>query len=577
VPGPPSEPWWRRAVVYQVYPRSFADGDGDGVGDLAGLTQRLDHIAALGVDVLWLSPVYRSPHDDNGYDISDYHDVDPTFGTLAQLDALLDAVHARGMKLIMDLVVNHTSDEHPWFAEARSAVDAPRRDWYWWRPPRPGFAPGEPGAEPTNWRSYFSGPVWELDAASGEYYLHLFSRKQPDLNWENPEVRRAVHAMMRWWLDRGVDGFRMDVINMISKDPALPDGAVGGAPDGLGDGRPHFLDGPRIHEFLAEMHREVFAGRPERLLTVGEMPGVTIEQARLYTDPARAEVDMVFQFEHVELDHGPGGKWDVRPLRLTDLKASLGRWQAGLADVGWNSLYLGNHDQPRAVSRFASDAPEHRVRAAKMLATLLHLHRGTPYVFQGDELGMANFPWSSLEQFRDIESVNHAAAALGRGEAPDAVLAALRAMSRDNARTPMQWDASPHAGFTRGTPWLPVHPDHVTVNAEAARADPDSVFHHVRRLIELRHTEAIVTDGDVVMLLPDDERVYAFLRRLGDEAWLVLANVSGDAVTPAVPDAAAWAAAEVVLGEPAADDGTLALRPWEGRVSRRGPAAAPRA
>jgi len=423
----------------------------------------------------------------------------------------------------------------------------------------------------------FSESAWTWDEATGEYYLHLFAASQPDLNWENPEVRRAVHAMMRWWLDRGVDGFRMDVINMISKDPALPDGAVGGAPDGLGDGRPHFLDGPRIHEFLAEMHREVFAGRPERLLTVGEMPGVTIEQARLYTDPARAEVDMVFQFEHVELDHGPGGKWDVRPLRLTDLKASLGRWQAGLADVGWNSLYLGNHDQPRAVSRFASDAPAHRVRAAKMLATLLHLHRGTPYVFQGDELGMANFPWSSLEQFRDIESVNHAAAALGRGEAPDAVLAALRAMSRDNARTPMQWDASPHAGFTRGTPWLPVHPDHVTVNAEAARADPDSVFHHVRRLIELRHTEAIVTDGDVVMLLPDDERVYAFLRRLGDEAWLVLANVSGDAVTPAVPDAAAWAAAEVVLGEPAADDGTLALRPWEGRVSRRGPAAAPRA
>jgi oligo-1,6-glucosidase len=333
--GDGREPWWKAAVVYQIWPRSFADGDGDGIGDLAGITARLDYLATLGVDVVWLSPVYPSPQDDAGYDISDYQDIDPTFGSLEQFDALLRAAHERGMKLVMDLVVNHTSDEHPWFVESRSSRDNPKRDWYWWRPPRAGMAPGEPGAEPTNWRSFFSGPTWELDARNGEYYLHLFARKQPDLNWENPEVREAVFAMMRWWLDRGVDGFRMDVINMISKDPALPDGHS--QHGRLGDGTPHFLNGPRIHEFLQEMHREVFVTHGGRLLNVGEMPGVTVDEARLYTDPRRGEVDMVFQFEHVQLDRGDS-KWDVRPLDLRELKASLNRWQVGLADVGWNSL-----------------------------------------------------------------------------------------------------------------------------------------------------------------------------------------------------------------------------------------------
>jgi oligo-1,6-glucosidase len=303
VPGAESEPWWKSAVVYQIWPRSFADGDGDGIGDLAGITSRLDYLAALGVDVLWLSPIYPSPQDDAGYDISDYQDIDPTFGTLEEFDALLVAVHERGMRLVMDLVVNHTSDEHPWFAESRSGPDSPKRDWYWWRPPRAGMRAGEPGAEPTNWRSVFSGSAWELDERSGEYYLHLFSRKQPDLNWENAQVREAVYAMMRWWLDRGVDGFRMDVINFISKDPALPDGPVLG--DGpYGDGSGAYVGGPRIHDFLQEMHREVLGGRPERLLTVGEMPGVTVQEARLFTDPARGEVDMVFQFEHVQVDQG---------------------------------------------------------------------------------------------------------------------------------------------------------------------------------------------------------------------------------------------------------------------------------
>ncbi|HWK28459.1 MAG TPA: alpha-glucosidase, partial [Solirubrobacter sp.] len=355
--------WFHRAVVYQIYPRSFADSDGDGIGDLGGISAHLDHLAELGVDVLWLSPIYPSPQHDAGYDISDYRDIEPVFGTLAQFDELLAGVHARGMKLIMDLVVNHTSDEHPWFAESRSSVDSPKRDWYWWRP--------EPA---TPWRSFFSGPTWTRDDATGEYYLHLFSSKQPDLNWENPEVREAIYELMRWWLDRGVDGFRVDVSNMLSKDLSVP------GPDG-------YLRGPRLHEFLGEMHAAVYAGRPG-LLTVGEMPTVTVDEARLFTDPARRELDMVFTFEHVQLDQG-ASKWEHVPLELPRLKRTLARWQTGLADVGWNSLYWNNHDQPRAVSRFGDDG-EHRVAAAKMLGTVLHLQRGTPYVYQGEELGMTN-------------------------------------------------------------------------------------------------------------------------------------------------------------------------------------------
>src|SRR3954463_13559022 len=404
-----TDPWWKSAVVYQIYPRSFADADGDGMGDLRGIIDHLDHLAGLGVDVVWLSPVYPSPQDDNGYDISDYQDIDPMFGTLEIFDELLAGVHARGMKLVMDLVVNHTSDEHPWFVESRSGPDSPKRGWSWWRPSRGGMAAGDPGAEPTNWASFFSGSVWELDEASGEDYLHLFDTKQPDLNWENPEVRQAVHAMMRWWLDRGVDGFRMDVINMISKDVG-PDGHLHDGPPipgtSLGNGSASYLCGPRIHEYLHEMHREVFTGHDSRLLLVGEMPGVTVEEAQLFTDPARAEVDMVFQFEHVGLDPG-GTKWDLRPLHMRAPKASFGRGQAGLAEAGWNSLYWDNHDQPRAVSRFGDDSPEHRVASAKTLATVLHLHRGTPYVYQGEELGMTNAGFASIEEYADLESLNH--------------------------------------------------------------------------------------------------------------------------------------------------------------------------
>jgi oligo-1,6-glucosidase len=568
---PVNSAWWTSAVVYQVYPRSFADGDGDGIGDLPGLLARLDYLAELGVDVVWLSPVYPSPQDDNGYDISDYQGIDPTFGTTADFDAVLTGMHERGMKLVMDLVVNHTSDEHPWFVESRSSTDNPKRDWYWWRPARDGMAAGDPGAEPTNWSSFFSGSTWELDPASGEYFLHLFSRKQPDLNWENPQVRTAIYEMMRWWLDRGVDGFRMDVINMISKDPALPDGRVLPGGGALGDGTEHYLFGPRIHEFLQEMHQEVFAGRDAALLTVGEMPGVTVEEAQRFTDPQRGEVDMVFQFEHMSIDQG-SSKWDVQPFDLRALKASLGRWQAGLAEIGWNSLYWNNHDQPRVVSRFGDDG-EYRVQAAKLLGTILHLHRGTPYVYQGEELGMTNFPFTSIEEFRDIESLNHYAEAVAHGRPAEQVMAGLRAMSRDNARTPMQWNASPQAGFGSPKPWLAVNPNYAEVNAEAAVADPDSVFHHYRRLIELRHTEPTVAHGDFTMLLAEHEHVYAFARRLGEVELLVLGNFSADIekIYPAGNfDPASWSSAELVLGNYSPPEpGELSLRPWEARVYRR--------
>lgn len=566
---PPRErQWFHSAVVYQVYPRSFQDSDGDGIGDLRGVIRRLDYLATLGIDVLWLSPIYASPQDDNGYDISDYQDIDPTFGTLADFDDLVAQAHARGIRIVMDLVVNHTSDEHPWFVESRASKDSAKRDWYWWRPPREGMDAGAPGAEPTNWQSFFSGPAWELDEATGEYYLHLFSRKQPDLNWENPQVREAVYAMMRWWLDRGVDGFRMDVINMISKDLPLRDGRVlDHGP--YADGSPFYICGPRIHEFLQEMHREVFAGRPEKLLTVGEMPAVTVDEAVLFTDPARHEVDMVFQFEHVGLDHGEH-KWDRRPLELAELKASLGRWQAGLAEVGWNSLYWNNHDQPRAVSRFGNDG-RYRVESAKLLATVLHLHRGTPYVYQGEELGMTNVPFEDAQAFLDIESVNYYRAALGLGRSPEEVLEALREGSRDNARSPVQWDASPHAGFTTGEPWFPVNPNHVEINADTELADPDSVFHHYRRLIELRHSDPVVADGDFHMLLPEHPAIYAFTRSLDTQTVLVVANFSSDDQRlEGLPAEEDWGAAELVLGNyPDPGAGLPPLRPWEARVYRR--------
>jgi oligo-1,6-glucosidase len=562
---------WRRWVVYQIYPRSFADASGDGVGDLQGVLSRVDYLHRLGVDVLWLSPVYSSPMDDNGYDISDYTDIDPLFGTLADLDELITELHKKNMKLVMDLVVNHTSDEHPWFVESRSSRDNPKRDWYWWRDPRPGTVPGIPGAEPTNWESYFSGPTWDWDEKTGQYYLHLFSRKQPDLNWENPEVRQAVYAMMRWWLDRGVDGFRMDVINMISKDTSLPDATP--RPGSLyGPGQQFFIGGPRNHEFLQEMHREVFAGRDAHVLTVGEMPGVTIEDGVRFTDPARPELDMVFQFQHVSLDIGTN-KFDPVPLELPKLKASMAAWQYGMAERGWNSLYFGNHDQPRSLSRFGDDRPAHRVAAAKTLATVLHLHRGTPYVYQGDELGMANAPLKVITDYRDIEALRFYTEATERGDDLAVLLLAMAKMSRDLARTPVQWNASPGAGFTTGTPWLAVNPDHVTVNAAAQVDDPASVFAHYRRLAALRHEDPVVTDGEFELLLPEHPAIWAFLRRTPTAELLVAANFSAEPTAVRLPVDSGWSAAPAVVTShpdaPRQPPPDLRLRPWESAVWRR--------
>jgi oligo-1,6-glucosidase len=544
--------WWKNAVVYQIYPRSFADSDGDGLGDIEGIISKLDYLADLGVDVLWLSPIYTSPQDDNGYDISDYQSIDPMFGSLEQFDRLITEVHHRGMNLIMDLVVNHTSDEHPWFQESRDP-DSPKRDWYWWRVSDDG--------PPNNWGSIFSGSAWQFDDKSQAYYLHLFTRKQPDLNWENPEVRSAVYAMMNWWLDRGVDGFRMDVINLISKVPGLPDGDV--APGELhADGSPYYANGPRLHEYLQEMNREVFAYRDADMLTVGETPGVSVEQARLMTDLQRRELDMVFQFEHMELDHG-NTKWDHRTLALPVLKRNLAKWQYGLAEAGWNSLYWNNHDQPRVVSRFGNS--EYWYGSATLLAAVLHLHKGTPYIYQGEELGMTNSAFTAIDQYRDIEAINYFREAVdGKGEDPATVLAAMQEVARDNARTPMQWTDGPQAGFTTGEPWLPVNPNHTRINAAAQVGDPRSVFSFYRRLSELRHSDPVVQRGVFELLLADDPVLWVFTRTLGNEQLLVVANLSDQVVALPVDSRG-----ETVIGN--YDDlvGDQ-LRAWEVRVVRRG-------
>ncbi|MDN6429266.1 MAG: alpha-glucosidase [Propionibacterium sp.] len=557
-----SDEWWKQAVVYQVYPRSFADSDGDGYGDLRGVIDHLDHLEQLGIDVIWLSPIYRSPQADNGYDICDYRDIDPMFGTLADFDELLDAAHARGIRIVMDLVVNHTSDEHAWFRESRSGLDSPKRDWYIWRRPRDGMEPGEPGAEPNNWGSFFSGPAWELDEATGEYYLHLFHRKQPDLNWENPEVREAVYEMMRWWLDRGVDGFRMDVINFISKVPGLPDGEVA---DGelFGDGFPFFAFGPRLHAYLQEMHREVFDGR-HAFMTVGETPGATIGQAELVTDPARRELDMVFQFEHVDLDHGEG-KYHPVPLERGALAASLTTWQEGLAEHGWNSLYLGNHDQPRPVSRFGDDR-NHWHDSATALATALHLLRGTPYVYQGEELGMTNAPLHRIDDYRDVEAVNYYAERKALGENLDEALRGMAFISRDNARTPVQWDDGPEAGFTTGTPWIEVNPNKSRINAASQVGVPGSVFEHYRSLIALRHASEVVALGTFERLDAGDPAVFSYRRALGEESVLVLVNLSSDTVVPVWSGGDPLPAAGAPVLTNGAGEGGRALAPWEARV-----------
>lgn len=564
----PSQDWWKNSVVYQIYPRSFADSNGDGIGDLQGIISRLPYLENLGVDVIWLSPIYSSPQDDNGYDISDYQNIDPTFGTFDDFDQLVTQMHHRGMKLVMDLVVNHTSDEHPWFIDSASSVDSAKRDWYWWRKPHNGFQGGQDGAEPNNWGSFFSGSAWKYEENSNEYYLHLFSKKQPDLNWENAQVREAIYSMMRWWLDKGVDGFRMDVINLISKDPSLPDGEHSPGSK-YGNGFPHYSYGPRIHEFLSEMHREVFASREGQLVTVGEMPGVTIEQARRFTNSERRELNMVFQFEHVGLDHGPGGKWDLKPLDLCELKTSFQKWQTGLAGTGWNSLYWNNHDQPRAVSRFGNDK-EFWAHSAKVLAAVLHLQQGTPFIYQGEELGMTNVSFSGASDFRDIESINYFEEALKQTDADSRkVLADLGRSSRDNARTPMHWDSSENAGFTSGKPWIQVNPNFESINAEEQITAENSVMSFYRQLIRLRKTEPIITHGDFVLLEPLHRSLFAFTRNWMSETLLVIANFSNENLELVGTECEPFLGENTLLignyESESFSDAPL-LRPWEVRV-----------
>ena len=506
--------WWKESVVYQVYPRSFQDSNGDGIGDLAGVTSRLDYLRELGVDVIWLSPFYRSPGGDNGYDISDYQAIEPCFGTMEDFDRMLAEAHARGIRVVVDLVVNHTSEMHPWFIESRSSRDNPKRDFYIWRD-------GKNGGPPNNWGSMFSGSAWTLDETTGQYYLHTFGTFQPDLNWDNPKVRDEVFDMMDWWCRKGIDGFRMDVISLISKVPGLPDGEVG--KNGYGDYGPYVCNGPHVHEYLQEMNRRVLSRYD--LLTVGECSGVTVEEAKKYASLDGKELNMVFQFEHMDLDGGETFKWNERKIKLTELKKVLTKWQTSLAGKAWNSLYWCNHDQPRMLSRMGNDSPEYREVSAKMLATCLHMMQGTPYVYQGEELGMTNVPFRTLEDFRDIESINAYHELVGQGVFDsDTMMRYLRYKSRDNARTPMQWDDSENAGFTEGTPWIMVNPNYTEINAREELGREDSVFYYYQNLIRLRHENPVIVYGDYELLMPEDESLYVYTRTLDNEKLLVICN-----------------------------------------------------
>jgi len=558
-------PWWQSSVVYQIYPRSFCDSNGDGIGDLPGITSKLDYLKTLGVDIVWLSPIYQSPNDDNGYDISDYRAIMPEFGTMQDFEHMLEQMHARGIRLMMDLVVNHTSDEHEWFRQARLSRDNPYHDFYIWADPVEGREPNHP----TNWEAAFNGSVWEWNEPTGEYFLHMFSKRQPDLNWENPRVRREVHNLMRFWLDKGVDGFRMDVINMISK-PWQPDGTLPDAPrvrpGFLQPGFGMSLNGPRLQDFLLEMKQEVL--RHYDCVTVGEAPGATTELARVITDREQGALDMLFQFEHMHLDAQPGqSKWHLKALDLSDLKVTLSRWQDDLAESGWNSLYLNNHDQPRSLSRFGCDG-QYRVESAKMLATLIHGMKGTPYVYQGEELGMTNFPFQSIEECQDIETLNmYADAVTGRGIDRAEVMQAVRAKGRDNSRTPMQWTTAPHGGFSTGIPWLAVNPNFTEINAAAAVADEESVYHYYRSLIELRREMPVLVHGQYALLDAENPDVYVYARALGDERLLVICNFRAREATIATPSDIVGRAYRRVLGnwpERSRDASqTLALRPFE--------------
>jgi len=517
--------WWKNSVIYQIYPRSFMDSNGDGIGDLNGIRQKLDYLKLLGVDVLWLSPVYASPNADNGYDISDYRAIMEDFGTMEDFDAFLAEAHEKGLKIVMDLVVNHTSDEHAWFLEARSSKENPYRDYYIWK---------DGDTEPNNWGSVFSGSAWEKDEATNQWYLHLFASKQPDLNWENEKVRQEVYSMMTWWLDKGVDGFRMDVINLISKDQRFLDAPTYG---GLyGNSMIYTANGPRVHEFLKEMNRNVLSKYD--IVTVGEAPGVTVEEAKKYTSADENELNMVFQFEMMSIDQGEYGKWTPIPFDLRKMKQNFKKWQEGLADQGWNSLYWNNHDQPRIVSRFGNASEEWRKKSAKMLGLCLHMHQGTPYIYQGEEIGMTNVRFDSIEDYKDVEILNAYKELVKDSKrlSEDTFMEGVYRMSRDNARTPMQWNDQKNGGFSSGQPWIGVNPNYRTINAEEALADPDSVFYFYQKLIDLRHKLPILTNGVYKQYLEEDENVYVFSREGENESLVVLCNFSRSPQHVVLPD-----------------------------------------
>lgn len=552
--------WWKEAVVYQIYPRSFMDSNGDGIGDINGITEKLEYLQELGIDVIWLSPVYQSPNDDNGYDISDYQAIMTEFGTMEDFDRMLSRAHELGIKIMMDLVVNHTSDEHAWFVESKKSVDNPYRDFYIWRKGK------EDGSEPNNWGSCFSGSAWKYDPQTDMYFLHLFSKKQPDLNWDNPDVREHVFDMMNWWCEKGIDGFRMDVISLISKPEGLPDGVPG--ENGYADSG--CANGPHVHEYLKEMNKKVLSHY--NLITVGEASGVTLEEAKKYASADGSKLNMVFQFEHV--GSGPEGnnrfgKWDSHKMSLPVWKKILSKWQTGLEGKAWNSLFLANHDQPRSVSWFGNDSAEYREISAKMLATCLHMMQGTPYVYQGEELGMCNAYFDKLEDYRDIESLNaYKELTETCGVSHEEMMGYLKRISRDNARTPMQWDDSANAGFTTGTPWIKVNSNYKTVNAKQQTTDPDSVFSYYKELIRLRHENDIIVYGEYELLEPQNEELFIYTRTWNNEQLMVLCNFTDkDVVIPAAVMAQIPADAQILISNHVGNLEAV-LRPYEARVYR---------
>lgn len=551
--------WWKESVVYQIYPRSFCDSNGDGVGDINGITSKLEYLRELGIDVIWLSPVYESPNDDNGYDISNYRGIMKEFGTMEDFDRMLEKAHTLGIKIMMDLVVNHTSDEHPWFIESKSSKDNPYRDYYIWQE-------AKDGKEPNNWGACFGGSAWKYDETTDMYFLHLFSPKQPDLNWDNPTVRKEVFDMMDWWCQKGIDGFRMDVISLISKVAGYPDGPVGKS--GYGDFGPYAANGPHVHEYLQEMNQAVLSRYD--LITVGECSGVTVEEAKKYASSKGNELNMVFQFEHMDLDGGESFKWNRRKIALTELKQVLTKWQTQLEGKAWNSLYWCNHDQPRMLSRLGNDSDAYRERSAKMLATCLHMMQGTPYIYQGEELGMTNYPFTSLDEFRDIESINayHELTQKGIVE-PEEMFDFISYKGRDNARTPIQWDDSEGAGFTTGTPWIPINPNYKTINAKEQTLREDSVFHYYKKLIQLRKQLPVIVYGIYELLLPDSEDLYVYTRTLDAQKLLVICNFTDQELSYSVPDEFALPDRKVLISNYEADalpQKELTLKPYQSTV-----------